>query len=558
MGEGNGKVPALAVGRAMLASAPGRRKLDVIYSVSDPKAFVRSLPAEDLYFALREVGLADAADVIGLLSPLQFRTMLDFDVWDRDEPVPARILEWLALARAGAESSVSLRRQREALDRELILLVLRTQTTVHFLEEEEDPVLESNDWIQTPDGKYIVEITAPEDEARTVRWLIEDFIDAAPFEAIRLFEAVRWEMQSELEETSLRWRSGRMRDLGFPELDEAMNLWRPLPADWKPAEEPLAAGAVAGIPALLLTGRDRALFLDRVVARLPDESRATFNDGLLYLLNCAIVADRVAPRDLELARPSIESARDMLSLGLELVTDGDEDMALRVLGATPATQLFRRAAVEVAQLAREASDIVRSLPGGSAAAVLLDAPEAQLLAGLRKRRPQLFDPPAPGEKRPEGEWRAFRDRADLLRARQALARANVAAQVLARLGVVDSLEAIADASNRTPSSITLSQLVLTATARALLRLTPTAEPLDAVQVELLCDSFEAGRLKAPARALVDGLFDSIAAALEPSQRPPFDALREQWFARLESELGAPCAAGGIEARFVDAVLSRPA
>src|SRR5690606_29819597 len=106
-----------------------------------------------------------------------------------------------------------------------------------------------------------------------------------------------------------------------------MNLWRPLPADWKPAEEPLAAGAVAGIPALLLAGRDRALFLDRVVEQLPDESRAFFNEGLLYLLNCAIVADRVAPRDLDLARPSIESARDMLSLGLELVTDGDEQMA---------------------------------------------------------------------------------------------------------------------------------------------------------------------------------------------------------------------------------------
>lgn len=554
MGKGNGKVPALAVGRAMLASAPGRRKLDVLYSVSDPKAFVRSLPAEDLYFALREVGLADAVDVIGLLSPLQFRTMLDFDVWDRETPVPGRVLEWLALARAGAESSASLRRQREALDRELILLVLRTQTTVHFLEEGDDPVLESNDWIQTPDGKYIVEITAPGDEARTVRWLIEDFIDAAPFEASRLFEAVRWEMQAELEETSLRWREGRMRDLGFPDLEEAMILWRPLPADWKPAEEPLAAGAVAGIPALLLAGRDRALFLDRVVEQLPDQSRAFFNEGLLYLLNCAIVADRVAPRDLDLARPSIESARDMLSLGLELVTDGDEAMALRVLGATPATQLFRRAAAEVAKLSRQAAQAVGALPGGSAAAVLLDPPEAQLLAGLRKRRPQLYDPPAPGEKRPEGEWRAFRDRADLQRAQQALARTEVAVQVLAGLGVTDTLEAIAEASHRVPTSITLSQLVLTAVARALLRLPPTAEPLDAVQVELLCDSFEAGQLKPSAKALVDGLFASLDAA----RHPEFDALSTRWFERLQSELGAPCAAGGIDARFVDAVLSRPA
>lgn len=556
--EDNGQLPALAVGRAMLAAAPGRRKIDVIYGVSDPKAFVRRLPAEDLYFAMREVGLTDAVDVIGLLSPLQFRTMLDLDVWDKDEPSPARILDWLRLAREGAESSASLRRQKEGLDRELILLVLRTQTRIHSLEENDDPVLEASDWIQTPDNKYIVEITADEDEGRTVRWLIEDFIDASPFESVRMFEAVRWEMKSELEETALQWRTGRMRDIGFPDLNEAMDIWRPLPAGWKPRKEAVASGPIAGVPALLLAGRGRDLLLDRVTENLPDESRTVFNEGLLYLLNCSIVADGVAPRDINLARPSIEAARDMLSLGLELESLGDEGVALQILGATPAIELARRAASEVLELSKQAHTLARRLSTGASSSLLLDSPDAEVVSGLRKRRPRLYDPPNEGESRPHGDWRAFQTRSDLHRARVVLDRAAVAAELLERLNVPAQLQAIADASNRALTAVTLSQLMVTAAARALLRLSPTAEPLDSVQVEALCDSFEAGVLTPSARALVDALFASIGDKLGADAQVHFDTLKNGWLQRFENEVGGPCQAGGLDARFVEVVLSKPA
>lgn len=555
--EGNGKLPALAVGRALLAAAPGRRKLDVIYGVSDPKAFVRRLPAEDLYFALREVGLADGVDVIGLLSPLQFRTLLDLDVWEKNEPSPARVLYWLKLAREGAESGASLRRQKEGLDRELILLVLRTQTRIHFLEENPDPVLEHNDWIQTPDNKYIVEITADEDESRTVRWLIEDFIDASPFESARMFEAVRWELKSELEETALQWRTGRMRDIGFPDLDEAMEIWRPLQGTWQPRKEAVPSGPIAGVPALLLAGRGRDLLLDRVTERLPDESRTAFNEGLLYLLNCSIVADGVAPRELNRARPAIEAARDMLSLGLELVSLGDENVALQILGATPPVELFRRAAGEVLELSKHAHKVARRLTAAGSSTLLLDSPDAEVVAGLRKRRPRLYDPPSEGESRPDGDWRAFRTRSDLHRAQVALARGEVVAELLERLNVPTQLDAIAEASGRAPTAVTLSQLMVTAAARALLRLSPTAEPLDSTQVEALCDSFEAGALTPSARKLVDDLFSSIADRLGAEARMHFDTLKNGWLERFESEVGGPCSAGGIDARFVETLLSKP-
>lgn len=549
---------AVAVGRAMLASAPGRRKLDLIYGVKDPKGFVRRLPAEDLYFAIQDIGLADAADVIGLASPLQFRAFVDLDAWDRDLPAPERILDWLRLAREGAESAASLRRQKEALDRELILLVLRTQTRVHSLEENDSPVFESNNWVSTPDNKYIVEITAGEDEARTVRWLIEDFIDASPFEATRLFEAVRWEMQSELEETALRWRTGRLRDMGFPELDEALHIRRPLPSDWQPGAQTPERGVVAGVATLFLTGRTEGLFLDHVLEKLSDDGRASFNDGLLYLLNCAIVAEGLTPRELERAGPVVEGARGQLSLGLELLAGDDESFALELLRTTPATELYRRANTDLLALSQRANRAARRLGGNKQGLLLLDSPDAETLVGLKRVRPVLFDPAGPGEKRVGGDWRGFRTRAELAQARNVVARAEAASAVVERLGVLDHIDAIAEASNRAFGAISLAHVVLTTLARALLRLPPSAEPLAPVQVEALCGSFANGKLTSEALTLVNVLFDSISSSLTSEEKNVFASMSKDYVARLETEVGAPCAAGGLDARFVDGVLSRPA
>src|SRR5690242_4815945 len=99
MSQQNGGLPTLAVSRAMLATAPGRRKLDLVLNQPDPAAFVRRLPAEDLYFAVKEIGLADCAELLSLATPAQFRAFVDLDAWDRDAPNSTRLLQWLRVAR---------------------------------------------------------------------------------------------------------------------------------------------------------------------------------------------------------------------------------------------------------------------------------------------------------------------------------------------------------------------------------------------------------------------------------------------------------------------------
>src|SRR5438270_11676445 len=93
--------------RRALAAAQGKEKLDILLSAPDPEALVRSIPAQELYLALLEIGPEDAAEVVALSSPSQFRHAIDLSAWPgRDAgPEPASLLRWLRLAREGAGHS---------------------------------------------------------------------------------------------------------------------------------------------------------------------------------------------------------------------------------------------------------------------------------------------------------------------------------------------------------------------------------------------------------------------------------------------------------------------
>ena len=55
---------ALRAARAALAQARGRKRLDLLLEARDPQSLVRSLPADELYLTIREVGLGDLFDEV--------------------------------------------------------------------------------------------------------------------------------------------------------------------------------------------------------------------------------------------------------------------------------------------------------------------------------------------------------------------------------------------------------------------------------------------------------------------------------------------------------------
>jgi Family of unknown function (DUF6178) len=420
----------LRAARAELARARGRKRLDVILDARDPQALVRALPADELYLTIRDVGLGDSAILVQLASPGQFEVFLDLAAWSRDAFDPRKALPWLRAARAGSglepRAAARWARKLAELDREVLYLVLRDALEIHDLEVDPDPEIRSDRFMRTPEGKYVIEFRVDGVEYAAVRGLLDDLFAEDPFLATRLLSAIRWEAPSELEETALRWRAGRLADLGWPSLEEARSWFARPPR--AAAQRPGRSARPAGFFLATLT---RGTLLDRAAARLSPEAAEAVEAQVVSAANAVLVADAVDPGDVDAVRSAFESARGYLELGLEQLAGADEERAAEALAATPVKRIFQEGFGRVLELAWRAERI-RERAGPDAR---LGSPLDEALAALASKRPRYY----PGIEAPRAEWgtvaaaahepRHFRSSQDLERTEDALlaAEAKIAA-----------------------------------------------------------------------------------------------------------------------------------
>jgi hypothetical protein len=428
--------------RLALASASGSRRLELLFSQPDPGAVVRALPGDDLYFLIQDVGLSDAPELVQFASPEQFVTLLDLDAWRGTVPDPARMLPWLRAASGSArQGEAGERRWREklaALDPELVSLLLRSTLRIHDLEEDPDPPIEGDRFLRTPEGRFMVEFLPEGTDYIAIRRLFDELYAQDPFRAGRLLSAVRWELPSDLEESALRWREGRLADLGHPKLEEALSWFARPPRPGKPDG---AAGPAARPPGIWLAARGGGTLLDRAAARLSPDELAFFEAEAMAAANAVMVADRVDASDADAVRGAVETARAMLELGLEAAAGTEADAAASLLAATPAKRLFQRGFARLLDLRARVERLWQEGGAGSRGAALLDAPLGEAASALDRVRPLYF----PGLETPRADWgppaagaftpRPFRSGEEVRRTASALDDAEGLAALARRIGL---------------------------------------------------------------------------------------------------------------------------
>jgi hypothetical protein len=227
-----------------------------------------------------------------------------------------------------------------------------------------------------------------------VRRLLDDLYEKDPFMAGRILSAVRWELDSDLAESALRWRNGRLADLGYPTFDEALS-WFARPA--------VRGDAPAGLPdrpaGFWLASFRRDALLDRAASRLTPEALARFELETMAAANATIVADRIDPADPEAVRGAVETARALLEMGLEALSGGDGEAAAAVLSSTSLKAIFQRGFLQLLEL-RWRAERQRKAGGAVGPLPALDAPLAEAIEAVLCRRPRYF----PGLDLPREEW----------------------------------------------------------------------------------------------------------------------------------------------------------
>ncbi len=397
MAEGKGgQRAALAQARQKLAGLAPKQKLDALIDSEHAQALVRSVPAPELYYAIVEVGLQDATDIVGLASPAQFRAFVDLGGWKRDRLDPHEVLTWLRAAHSGSEQDEFLKKL-EAIDLEVIEHLLRAFVTVHDLEEDPD-VNPPGVTMESPEGRYLLELHAEGVELAALRSLLGELFARNPFETVRLLEATRWELPSELEETAFRFRTGRLGDLGFPAAQDAAAIFawtdpekvsRPAGAAASASASGEASGDASRASGLVKSpsGGTRVDYAEAALRALEPTERENFEAELVELANAALVAEVGDPGDLDAVRRTGELVRDYLNLALEHLCAGDAALAVECVREHPARKLFQLGFSLTLQLKFAVDRLWKEPLSHVGQTWLVLSALANVLGALRRRRP---------------------------------------------------------------------------------------------------------------------------------------------------------------------------
>ena len=235
----HGQVVALTRYRAQLERGRRSRRADSLFATADPVGAIRALPPDEFFYVLHELGFPEALEILVHGTAEQVQGALDLALWDRDQISTERADEWLAaIAQAPFETVGAWAR---SLDIELVALLIRQRARIYDLSLEEPPDEPEGVLFDTPDRLFTLELLGDEQTQRMTQQLMENLYRADQFMMRRFLVGMRSELDSELEQTAFRWRSGRMADLGFVDFYEALEVYREL----DPASVQLESGPVA-------------------------------------------------------------------------------------------------------------------------------------------------------------------------------------------------------------------------------------------------------------------------------------------------------------------------
>jgi hypothetical protein len=324
---------------AVICEAPLADRGRILALAPHPEALIPELPPAELCFTIKAIGLADAAWVLEYATPEQSVAALDLDAWRGNEIDVASANEWLqAFARTSPEARV---RTLEALDAEVLVLALRARIGVVQRPDDADG-WSPPDGSQTLEGQFHYWALADDDDLADVTAHLRALFEGAYWSYFRLMLAIQWELDSDSEEWALRWRTGRLEDLGFPTWDDSMQIYRFLDARARRELPPEAPPPPAEwslpvwLPQLPETGGpgDRIF---RAIAELDEGERRAIFYAFVALANRIAVADRLPLGDAESTPAAIAKAARFASAGLAYLA---EEHGLRD------AELVRRVSVE--------------------------------------------------------------------------------------------------------------------------------------------------------------------------------------------------------------------
>lgn len=341
-----------------------------IFRAEVPEEYIRSVPAQSLYLAIKQNGLTSSSEIIEIATLEQCRLLIDFDCWNRDTFDEEQFWEWLSLTDE-EDGLVILQRIVQCIDLRLIgLLLSRHVEAVSFTEPSDLPPGPGS---YTPDKGFTWITIKLEDGTkhhhlgRLLAMIFETNTDL--FYQILSTPSVATD--SDLEEQAYQDRQRRLNAEGIPDerLASELHLTLELTAvkDLLGRGGPIVKEHLAVVEPLLYDSS-----IPEPLATLVREPRYRddIESELSFIMNAALVFWHVDFSDTLRLNLLVSQVKGMLNIGLEYAMRASPEMsASQIFERTGLQPLYRLGLTEVRKLqaaARKASKPVESAASGRA------------------------------------------------------------------------------------------------------------------------------------------------------------------------------------------------
>jgi hypothetical protein len=308
---------------ALVCDTPLSRRSAILELLPAPEAVIPLIPEAELCFTVKAIGLEDAAWLLEHATPEQVVACVDLDGWrgtDADRPAIDRWLDTLALT----TDSTFLRSIR-ALDPELVVLFLKHRIRC-FQKPDDDEGWQPPEGSLTVEGQFHFVAIREGDDLESLVAMLRALFVADYWVYFRMMQGVIHELDIVNEEWALRWRTGRLEDLGFPPWDRAMDIYHFIRREDRTAIPEEATSLDVGewhlpvwMPSLPASA-DHQHLLFRTLAQLDEFERRSALYAFIALANKVAVADRMELSDAESTPIAIDKAADFASVGLEFLS----------------------------------------------------------------------------------------------------------------------------------------------------------------------------------------------------------------------------------------------
>jgi hypothetical protein len=371
--------------------------------ISDPegKRLTASLEPQEFFWLMKEVGESDAVELLQLASAEQCVFILDMELWEGWTFSQEKACHWLAHFMEGGEPRIH--ELLKHLDFEFLQLFLSRELVVGGgIGDQSNDEERLTEYDHTFDGVFMLTFKNPK-HSQLIGSFVSMLIKLDNEMYTALMEGIKGDVDVEMEEQCLRFRSGRLEDLGFPPLEEAVSIYaRVNPDNFEVyGDKQLAPAGEGGQLVPILPREETLLFRALALADSP-----TLLQELNYLVNSALVAEGTAVKEPESMVNILDRVCGYLNIALERLTGGDEKRAAVLVTGEPLKRLFQLGFSIVLELQFTAREIQSA-----------DYASGKLISGLKAKRPRYYrglDPDG------VDGYREFKDLADVERTAEML------------------------------------------------------------------------------------------------------------------------------------------